>query len=336
MNAVSIGDMARAFQLRLLSTGLKTDLDRLGRELSTGRKADTATGAARDFAPIAAIERSLATLAGYQTAAAEAAVTVEAAQASLGVMQDIARNLNPTLVQVSTSHSAVMTRTIAVDVRAKFGSVIGALNAGAAGRTALAGAATDGPALAGTDEMLSLIGAAASGETTASGVMAVIDAWFDTPGGGFETAGYLGSDTPLGPLPVGEGETMDMPARADDPAIRAMLKAFAAGALVAEGVLAGDSTEQTRLIETAGLRMIEADGGLTVKRAEIGAAEARIETAKARNQAEITALDIARAELVAADPYETASELEAVYGQLETLYTLTARLSRLSFTDYMK
>ena len=336
MNAVSIGDMARAFQLRLLSTGLKTDLDRLGRELTTGQRSDTGAGAARDFAPIAAIERSLSTLAAYRTAAAETAVTVEAAQASLGVVQDIARDLHPTLVQASTSQSAVMTRTIAVDVREKFGSVIGALNASTAGRTALAGAATDGPALAGADEMLSLIAAAASGETTASGVMAVIDAWFDTPGGGFETSGYLGSDTPLGPLPVGEGETIDMPVRADDPAIRAMLKAFAAGALVAEGALAGDSTQQTRLIEAAGLRMIEADGELTVKRAEIGAAEARIDTAMARNQAETTALGIARAELVAVDPYETASELEAVYGQLETLYTLTARLSRLSFTDYMK
>ena len=54
-----------------------------------------------------------------------------------------------------------------------------------------------------------------------------------------------------------------------------------------------------------------------------------------RNAAEASALQIARNGLVAADPYDTATAIQAVQTQIETLYTLTARLSRLSLTDYL-
>jgi flagellar hook-associated protein 3 FlgL len=336
MSAISIGDMARAFQLRHLQAGLRSDLDRLGRELSTGQKSDTASGATRDFAPVVAIERSLAALGAYKTSSAEAALTVESAQASLGVVQDLARDVFPVLVQVSSTQNRIMNLTIAADVRSKFSTVVAALNTSAGGRTVLAGAATDGPAIADADTLLTEILAVAAGETTASGVLAAVDDWFDTPGGGFETSGYLGSDKGIGPVPVGEGEIVEMTAAANHPAVRNVLKAFVAGALVAGGVLDGTGAEQAKLLEMAGLRMIGADGELSVLRAEIGSAQARIENASARNQAETAALEIARSELVAVDPYETASRLQAAYDQLETLYAVTARLSRLNFTDYLK
>jgi flagellar hook-associated protein 3 FlgL len=37
-----------------------------------------------------------------------------------------------------------------------------------------------------------------------------------------------------------------------------------------------------------------------------------------------------------ADPYQAATELELAQTQLEAVYTLTARLSRLSLSDYLK
>ncbi len=70
-------------------------------------------------------------------------------------------------------------------------------------------------------------------------------------------------------------------------------------------------------------------------RAHVGSVEAHVEQASARNAAETSALEIARSDMISADPYDTASALEAVTTQMETLYTLTARLSRLNFADYM-
>ncbi|MGR3292274.1 MAG: flagellin [Paracoccaceae bacterium] len=82
--------------------------------------------------------------------------------------------------------------------------------------------------------------------------------------------------------------------------------------------------------------MLNSEYALTILRANVGSAEARIEDATAQNSAEKFALEIARADITAIDPYQTATELEAVALQLETLYTLTVRLSRLSLSEYLR
>ena len=65
-------------------------------------------------------------------------------------------------------------------------------------------------------------------------------------------------------------------------------------------------------------------------------AEAQIDAAQARNANESFALQIARNDLVSADPYETASKLQETEAQLEMIYTITARMTRLSLLDYMR
>ena len=135
---------------------------------------------------------------------------------------------------------------------------------------------------------------------------------------------------------LGEGDRVQPDFRADNPALREVMKGFAMAALVGEGVLAGDAAEQSALLNSAGERLINADQDLTALRAEIGLSQQRIEDADTRVSAEKTSLELARNKLIAVDPYEAASELEATYTQLETFYTITARLARLNFTDYMR
>ena len=70
-------------------------------------------------------------------------------------------------------------------------------------------------------------------------------------------------------------------------------------------------------------------------------ADAPLATALAR-EATVVAADalhpgeLRRRGIVAADPFETANALEAAKTQLETLYALTARLSRLNLADYLR
>ena len=86
----------------------------------------------------------------------------------------------------------------------------------------------------------------------------------------------------------------------------------------------------------AGETMITSQGELAVLQAHIGTVESRIEDAKIINSAEGAALDLARSEMLGVDPYETATKLENTQTQLETLYALTARLSRLSLVDFLR
>lgn len=336
MPANSIGDLANTFLIRRQTAGLKADLTRLGAELTTGRKADLGQALAGDFGPYAGIERALRSIAAYKTANSEAAGMLSAAQLSLENVQNMGRDLGPALLTASSARDATLISATSGDARSKFSAVVATLNTSVANRTLFGGAATDRPALATGDEMMAELVLATSGETTASGIAAVVDAWFDDPGGGFETMGYLGSDNDMGPLQIAEGETVATDVRADDPVMRDTLKAYAIGGLIAEGALDGDVDEQAELITAAAERMLSAEDELTDLRARIGAVEARVEDAEVRNSAEAAAYDLARTELLEADPYETATRFEAVYGQIETLYTATAKIASLNFTDYVR
>lgn len=335
MSILSVGDLANTYQLRRLSVALKTDLAKLGQELATGRKSDLGANLSGDFGPVAAIERSISALNAYRTANSEAAHFLEVAQLSLDHVQTMGRELSTGLLTASGARDRAMIEASAEDARQKFESAVGKLNASAAGRTVFSGAATDGPALADGAEMLTALSATVAGALTANDVSAAVDAWFDV-GGGFESVGYIGSQNSLGPMAIADGETLGYPLRADATEIRETLKGLALAALVAEGVLPGDVAQQAELFSHAALHLINADGELSNLRAEIGAAQGRVEAARVRNASEASAHELALGALVSADPYETATALQAVHGQIETLYTVTARIAGLRFSDYMR
>ncbi|HHB80830.1 MAG TPA: flagellar biosynthesis protein FlgL [Aliiroseovarius sp.] len=336
MSVLSYGDLASTFLTRRQSSGLKADLTRLGTEMSTGKKQDLGRALGGDFGRFAGIERSLKAVAAYKTANSEASSMLSAAQLALGNVQDMGQELSPALLTAANAADVTLIGATSEDARQKFGAVVSTLNVQPAGRSLFGCAATDRPALASGDEIMAELMTTTAAETTAAGILAAVDAWFDTPGGGFENLGYLGSVNDMGPLVIADDETAELSVRADDAAIRDTLKGFALAGMVAEGAPAGNVQEQAALMEAAAENMLTSDGGVTNLRARLGAVEARVDGAQARNSAEAAAYELARTELIGADPYEAASALEAVYSQIETLYTVTAHIAGLTFTDYMK
>lgn len=336
MSIVSIGDMARAFQSQVQTGRLKTETARLSQELTTGTRADWSRAVSGDFGPITRIERQLTTMGARNTAVAEARTLTDQAQATLDFVQTSAQDMRDAILSLQGNQSGATIEIEANDARERFSAVVRSLNTHAAGRGIFGGAATDRVALASPDTMLSALTAAVAAQTTATGVSDAVDAWFDAPGGGFETVGYLGSTDPMGPIPLGSGETATIPVRADGAALRDTLSALAKAALVAEGVLGADPAEREGLMAKAGENLVASGDALVAERGMLGSVQARIDDVAARNGAEKSALELSRAELVSADPYETAAALEAAYTQLETLYAVTARMSRLSFMDYMR
>ena len=75
--------------------------------------------------------------------------------------------------------------------------------------------------------------------------------------------------------------------------------------------------------------------GVTGLRSDLGFAQERIAQSTARNAAERTSLYMARGELLSIDAFEAASALEEVHTQLETIYMITARTSRLSLVNFL-
>ncbi|MBC7142569.1 MAG: flagellar biosynthesis protein FlgL [Rhodobacteraceae bacterium] len=338
MNYVSIGDMAQAFQMRRHNVELQKHLGRLTEEMTTGVRADLADAVSGDFKVLAGIDRSLKTLAAYKTATNEAALFTGTLQAALETAQDIATDLAPGLLTAATSTSTTLVDTTAGDARQKFHAVVSALNTGVADRYLLSGTATDQKPISGSQDILDALMLAVAGQVTASGVETAVAAWFDAPpgGGGYLDTVYGGAATALAPFRIGPGAEVTMDLTAADPALRDLLEGMALGALVAEGVLPGDTTGRALLAKRSGEALIASGNQMVALRARIGTVEAHISNTAIRNASEASALEIARNELIAADPYDTASALEAVQTQIETLYTLTARLSRLSLADFLR
>lgn len=336
MNFSSIGDLALTFQQRKQNVQIKTDLGRLTQELTSGRKADISTAVAGDFSPIVSIERSLRAAGAYSTALAEAELFTETMQSSLEMVQNTSSELGPSLLMASSSSHTTFLQTSARDAETKLSGVVSALNTRIADRSTFGGAATGGPALATSETMLAALQTAIAAETTAAGVEAAIDDWFFAPGGGFETTGYLGSAQPIGSFRLSDNDTETVALTAADPAIRGVLKGFAMAVMTGDGRSGLSATERLDLARMAGESLLGSESELAVVRSGIGSAQARIDTVMARNASETTSLEIARSEITEIDPYKTATELEAVRTQLETLYTITARLSRLSLADFLR
>lgn len=89
------------------------------------------------------------------------------------------------------------------------------------------------------------------------------------------------------------------------------------------------------MLMSSGEDLLTSQGALTAVRADLGYAESRLDESKVRLSAERASFEMSRNELLGVDPYETATRLEAVQFQLESLYTVTARLSQLSLVRYL-
>jgi flagellar hook-associated protein 3 FlgL len=337
MTTVSIGDLARNFQLRRHNTELQTRLSTLTQEMTTGERADIGAAVSGDFKALAGLDHSLRLLDGYRTAASEAALFAEGLQRVLGAVQSLSQDIAPSLLNAGTIGSAQMVETATVDARQKFQSAVSSLNTQIADRFLLSGTATDREPISGAGDILDALSTITAGLATASDVIAAVQSWFDAPPGtgGFAATVYGGA-APQSAADIGANDSVVLDITALDPAIRDTLKGLALAALVADGALAGDAAGRALVTRTAGETMLGAGSGLTTLSARVGSAEAHIAESASRTAAEAGSLAIARSALVAADPYATATALQSAQTQLETLYSITARLSRLSLADFLR
>lgn len=337
MSWISTATLARSFVLNQQNKVLTEQLGQLSHELSSGQVADIGRATGGDFAPLAGIRHELSMLDGFDLAANEAALRSTLIQTSLGQIIESAESLSGDLLISSNLEQPTAIETAGLQARAALEQMVSALNVSGAGQSLFAGAATDQPAIAQAETLLTALRAEVTGLTIATDILAAVDAWFDIPGGGFGTDGYLGADTPVGAVRLSQTQSLSLSVSALDPEIREMLKSVAGAALVADQtLLAGDPVERSAIITASATRVLNAVSQVTGLSGEIGIAQNKIETIQAENAAKRHVLDLAEAEITGADPYETATKLQALETQLQTHYAVTARLSNLSLVDYLR
>lgn len=335
MTFLAIGDLAQSFQSRRENAQLTSDLQRLAQEVATGRRSDLRNPTTGDFGPLAGIEAALSRIDSFSRVASETAVEYEAAQRALERIETDGQRLSGYLLLISSSPQPASVDAVASEARQVFSSAVATLNTTVGGRALFAGTATNGPALASADQILADLQTATAGAATAEDLRDAVALWF-APGGGFETGAYLGQPAATAGKRLSSESTVDPLPLANDPAVAGFLAGAALGALLDAGALTGQADDRAQAARFAGDQILSATPDFVNLRAGLGTSEEAIDRATQALAAEEGALELARSELTAVDPFEAASELETVRGQLETLYLLTARLSQLSLANFLR
>lgn len=331
----TVGDLARSLVLSTHHTRLNRELDKLGVEIATGFTRDPARHLQGDVTGLVALDRDLSRIEAFRISTTEAGARAATLQTTLEEIQGRSELLSQVLLSAELTPTQEMRETFSEEARNAMGQVLAGLNRNIGGRFLFSGTANDTPAVAGLEDMLADLRLVLSGQSTAADIGTALDNWFDSAGGGFETSGYLGATDDASPIRIGDGESVALDVRGDDPVFRALLKSVAKAALATDDTLALAAEVQTELLSQAGRELLGHQQGLVELRAGLGAKEARIEEVSTRNAAERTALSMMRVDLVGADSFEAASRYENIRAQLESLYAITARSSQLSLVDFL-
>ncbi len=331
----SVGDLSRFVLLRQANAQLKTRLSVLSQEMTTGLKADVPAATGGNLGRLAQVQGRLAALESFNRNASLAQSETSALQAALEGIAGLA-NRGPEL-----QAAAAMEDEAALDMRAAqaaqdFRTAVRLINTEAGGRFALSGTEVGTAPLAPAEDILALARTQVAGMTDPVAISGALDAWFSSDvAGGFVDQAFRGN-TEATSTGVSPDTTIQRDLNASAPEFRTLLKGLAMAALAGEPAAALSHGAKSVLIRAAGRELSEASLGIVRARATLGMQQESIDQALARNAAEGSALSIARSDILAADPYQTASELTQTEANLQNLYALTARMTKLSLTDYIR
>lgn len=327
----SIGDLAQSHFLRRHMTTVKTELDQLTEQVSTGRASDIGGHLQGDFAALSALDSSLSRLKGFASVTADLGLMAEAQQRALDQINGLANETSQRMLAAAYGSEDGVS---AAGSQAKdaLETVLSALNLRHADRALFAGVNTGGNAMADADTLIGAVQSAVAGASDAASVIAAVDGWLADPAG-FGTVYSGGSAMP--DVAVAAGETVALDITANDPAIKATLKGLILGALLQGGTLSGSRSERAELARHSGEALATNATARAALSGHLGLSQQRIAEAESRNSAEASSLEIARNAMVSVDPYDAATRLQDAETRLETLYALTARLSRLSLAEYL-
>jgi flagellar hook-associated protein 3 FlgL len=334
MTAISLGDLAQTLLLRQSITATRSAIDAATADLSTGQTSDPGRHLGGHTARLSAIQSTLNRIDAQEAGLATARIRAEAMQTALGQIDSVTARVADTLL--SASQSVLMPGLLAVGRQslAALESTVASLNQRSMGQSIFAGTATDGPALAPAGDILAAASAATATAQSPADIARMLDDWLSDPAGFASVAGLGNADGVS--VPIGDGKRIALDVTALDPGLRQTFKGLILGALLTEGRFATTPAGQGELARLSAESLLSAVPPRGEVSARLGLSQSRIEDAATRLSAENSALQRARNDLLSVDMYETSSRLTESETRLKALYALTARLSSLSLTGYMR
>lgn len=336
MTFPQVSDLASIIGMRSRQSQIKSNLNIASQELVTGEKANLVQAAGGDLSQLFQIESVLESLSTDIDVLRVAAGKTSLMQLSLGRVGESLVGYGPSLLSMVSSGDIQSMKVVGGAAREKLEITISALNVKYGHHSLFSGSAVDRPALAPAEDLVADISAIVAGSANAAAAITSIDSYFFDPAGGFETNIYRGDTLDSGTVFLSDGSRTEYSIRADSLEIRQSLRAFVMAVVASDPGTFTGSTDQVALLKTAAESAINAGSGLLRTREKLGFAEESIEDAGAHSLVLKTAFEIERNGIRSVDPFEAATRLQELQVQLQTIYTLTARMSGLSLTNYLR
>lgn len=336
MIPTSIGNLATTLVLRQGNTAAKADLIARSKELTSGISNDIPTHLSGNTSGLAHLEARLNTVSAYGRNSTEMAAQAEQMQIVLDRIHSDTRLMATSALEAAAIPSNLSVTGATSHAKAQLSLAISQLNTRSGGQYLFAGTRTDTAPLADGDALLAAVHDAVDPLTDTDAVITNVAAFFSAaPGdGGFSDLIYQGS-TDARSAAIASGQSVSLGVNAADFTIRETLKGMVLLALASDPPHSDALSSQAALVEAAGHILLAADEDLSGLRGRVGAVETMIDHARTRNSAERATLELARNDLIGIDPYEAASAVTEAEARLEAIYSLTARLSRLSLAAYL-
>ncbi|RFB04745.1 flagellin [Parvularcula marina] len=218
--------------------------------------------------------------------------------------------------------------TISADAKSQIRQIFTSLNSSYAGRNLFSGDSVESAATSTADEFFTAIEASLAGATDAATLDTAIDTFF-APGGDFDTLIYQGGAGFASAVRLPTGGTVSFQLKADDQSFRTALEGLVRVAYAPQEGQVDFAREGVTLVRNAEALLIQHE-------AELGRQQNLIDNSiDAVNQERLILAETENT-FAGADPYEAAALVQNLELQLQTAYTVTARISRLTLTNFVR
>ena len=331
MSNLTVPDLLSYKTMSRQLSSLKTRMNTTSVEAVTGQYEDVTAAAHGDIGGVHLVKKALEDVQSYQKSLTLAASRATATQTALDNLNTEGGRLATQAISAIGLNDDTSLKTTADDARAAISSIFSSLNTRFGGRALFGGDVTDASPLADPQQLLEDVQNIVAGATDVDDANAQLDAYFNDPNGGFETTIYQGGDGDIPGAEISAGIRVTIAAKANDQEIKDLIRGLATLATYESAGFA----DKEALAQSGAEKTLNADGGLTRLRANIGVSQSRIESATSRYQSEESVLTQLYNNKTARDPYEAASSLQLLQNQIEASYVITARLAGLTLTNYL-
>lgn len=336
MPSFPLSDLSMSLALQRQSRDIREALNEAGYEMTTGLSADIVAATEGNVEQIFGIDRRLTLLAQNAIGLSRAENRASTMQVSLGIAQDAGGEIGLNLSAAVSRGDLLAADQFAAAAEQALDATIGALNTSFGGRFLFSGAAEgQKPMASGTtiiDDVRALIDAAPDATTA----LADVDAYFDDPGGAFETTIYNGATEDAPGVLTPDGDRIDFMVRADAQPLRDLVKGLAVAASFNSTTFSGVNAAKAEVYRSSSGTIENARQDIVDMRAVLGIDEENIARTQAYIETQTSALQIARNEAAGVDQYDAATRFAALENQLEAAFTVTARISNLNLTNFLR